>query len=330
MEIAMLTPFKAVSSIAAMTLSGCIFAQGLENYPTRPVTIIVPLAPGAATETEGRIWSNKLSELMGQSFVMEFKPGGSMTLGLSYATKQKPDGYTLAFVSSTYTLLPLLFKDLPFDQIKSFEQVSLLSKRAALLVVSNSLPVHNIKEYVAYAKANPGKINLATSGSASMQYLMGLWLASATDTKVTFIHYKASGAAYADVMAGRVQVFPTTFSGGYSMVKAGKVRAIGIANLQRSKQMPEMATIAEQGIADYEYPSWLGLLAPPKTSSAIISKLHGEITKIAKMQDVQEMLGEDTTLVGSSPDQFRRLVVTETERLRNLVQDNNIKFEESD
>ena len=316
------------TAFLAMLLPAAAFAQGTDSYPSRAVTIIVPLAPGAATDAEGRVWASKLSESLGQQFVMDFKPGGSMTLGLTYAARQKPDGYTLAYVSSTYTLLPLLYKDLPFDTAKSFEFVSLLSKRAAMLAVANNFPVHNIQEYIAYAKANPEKINFATSGNSSVQYMMGLWLTNATNTKVTYIHYKASGAAYPDVLAGRVQMFPTTFSGGYPMVKAGKARAIGVANLQRSKLLPDLPTIVEQGIPDYEYPSWLGLMAPEKTPSAIVNKLQAEAAKIAKMPDVQQRLGEDTTLVANTPEQYRRLVAAETERWRKLVIDNNIKFDE--
>jgi len=323
----MRTTLKAYLFAMVLMAPGAALPQGADSYPSRTVTIIVPLAPGAATEAEGRVWSSKFSETLGQQFVMDFKPGGSMTLGLTYAARQKPDGYTLAYVSSTYTLLPLLFKDLPFDTARNFEFVSLLSRRAAMLVVANSLPVHNIQEFIAYARANPEKINFATSGNSSVQYMMGLWLTTATNTKVTYIQYKASGAAYPDVMAGRVQMFPTTFSGGYPMVKAGKARAIGVANLQRSKLLPDLPTVAEQGIPDYEYPSWLGLMAPEKTPAAIVNKLQSEAARIAKMPDVQQKLGEDTTLVANTPEQYRRVVAAETERWRRLVSDNNIRFD---
>ena len=312
-----------------LSMSGAAFAQGADVYPSRPVTIIVPVAPGAATETEGRMWSAKLGEAIGQQFVMDFKPGGSGTLALTYTARQKPDGYTLAYVTSSYPILPLLFTDLPIDLIKGLEQVSLLSKRGGLLVVSNNLPVRNVQEYIAYARANPGKINFATSGNGTILHLMGLWLQSATNTKVTFIHYKAAGAGYPDLMAGRVDMMPVTFSGGYpTMVKPGKVRAIGTATLQRSAAIPDMPTVAEQGVPDYEYPSWLGLVAPLKTPATVFARLNVEIAKIAKQPDMQQKLGDDTILIGSSPEQFRRVVETETGRWRRLVQENNIKFDD--
>lgn len=320
---------KAASCLTALLLSNAALAQGADNYPARPVTIIVPVAPGAATETEGRVWAGKLGEHLGQQFVMDFKPGGSGTLALTHASRQKPDGYTLAYVTSTYPILPLLFKELPVDLIKGLEQVSQLSQRGGLLAVTNKLPVKNIREYIAYARSNPGKVNFATSGNGSILHLMGLWLTSATKTQVTFIHYKAAGAAYPDLMAGRVDMMPVTFSGGYpSMVKPGKVRAIGTANLQRSAMLPDMPTIAEQGVPDFEYPSWLGLLAPPGTPASVLNRLTTEIAKIAKLPEVQQKLGEDTILIGSTPDQFRRVVITETERWQKLIRENNIKFDE--
>ena len=328
-KVKMQTTLKAACNLIPLLLTGVAFAQNADNYPSRPVTIIAPLAPGAATEAEGRVYANRLSEVLGQQFLMDFKPGGATTVGLAYTARQKPDGYTLAYVNATYSLLPLLFKDLTFDPLKSFEQISLLSKRGAFIVVANTLPVRNIQEYTAYAKANPGKINFGTSGNGSTLHLMGLWLASATNTQLNFIPYKASGAAYPDLMAGRVHMMPVSVSSGYSsMVKPGKIRVIGVANLQRSALMPDMPTVSEQGIPDYEYPSWLGILAPAKTPPAVLTKLHGEIVKMMKVPEIQQKLGEDTQLVGSTPEQFHRLVTTETERWRKLVQDNNIKFDD--
>lgn len=158
------TTLKAASCIAALLASATAFSQGADNYPSRPVNIVVPFAPGAATDIEGRIYATELSKNLGQQFIMDFKPGGVMAIGMSYAMKQKPDGYTLVWVSSTYSLLPLIAKSAPYDSYRDFDQVALMSKRSALVVVPNSLPVTNLKEFIAYAKANPGKLNFATGG----------------------------------------------------------------------------------------------------------------------------------------------------------------------
>ena len=321
---------NSLACFTALMASAGALSQGAENYPSRPVTMIVPFAPGAATDLEGRIYATRLSEVMGQQFLLDFKPGGSMTLGLTQVARQKPDGHTLIFVTSTYSLLPLMFRDLPYDPIRNFAQVSLLSKRGTLLVVSNNLPVRNVQEYVAYARVHPGEINFATSGNGTIQHLLGLWLTSQTNTKVTFVHYKSAAAGYPDIMAGRTHMIPVAFSGGYPvMVAPGKARAIGIASLQRSVLLPELPTVAEQGVPEFEYPSWLGLLATEKTPAAIINKLQTELAKIIKQPDIQQKLGGETTLIASTPEQFRRIAIAETERWQRLLKENNIRIDEA-
>lgn len=321
---------KAATCIAALlgTVSGGVLAQGADTWPNRPVTMIVPFAPGAATDIEGRLYANELTKNLGQQFIMDFKPGGVMTVGMDYAYRQKPDGYSLVYVSSSYSLLPLLYKDKPYDTYKNFEQITLLSKRSAILAVSNNLPVNNIKEYIAYAKANPEKINFATGGVGGIQHLTGLWLESATNTKVTFIHYKAIGASYPDIIAGRTNMVPATFAAGYSNVKAGKMKAIAIASLQRNPLLPDIPTASEQGVTGFEYSSWLGVIAPGGTPAAIVNKVQGEFAKVLKIPEIKQKLGDETSVVGSTPAEFRRHAMGETERWKKLVADNNIKFDD--
>jgi tripartite-type tricarboxylate transporter receptor subunit TctC len=304
-------------------------AQSADNYPSRTVTFVVPFAPGAATDIEGRIYANKLNEAWGQPFVLDFKPGGSMTVGMNYAVRQKPDGYTLLFVSASYSVLPLRFKNLPYDPIKNFEQVSLLSKRSAIIAVAPSLPVSNVKEFVEYARANPTKLNFATAGNGSIQHLTGLWLQSATQTKLTFVHYKAAGASYPDLMAGRAHATPMTFQTSLPLVKSGKVKAIGVASLQRNALLPDLPTFHEQGVPDFEYSTWLGLLAPEKTPPAIINKLQAELAKIIKHPDVTDKLGQETALMATTPAEFRRHVAAETARWVRLIKEFDISFDDA-
>ena len=319
--------FRAGSCIAAMLLSGATLAQdAATNFPSRPVTVVVPFAPGAATDIEGRLYSNELSRNLGQQFVMDFKPGAVMAVGMNFAVKQKPDGYTLVWVSSTYSLLPLLTK--AYDPYRDFDQIALMSKRSAILAVSNNMPFKTIREYIAYAKANPGQINFATGGNGGIQHLTGLWLTSATDTQVTFVHYKSISGAYPDLMAGRTHMIPGTFSAAFPVVKSGKIRAIAIASLQRNPAMPDLPTATEQGVPGFEYSSWLGLIAPARTPVPIINKLYGELAKIIKIPDIKEKLGDETTLLALPPAEFRKVSMTETERWKKLVADNNIKFDD--
>ena len=303
-------------------------AQGADNYPNKPVTIITPYAPGAATDIEGRLYANELSKNLGQQFIMDFKPGGVMTVGMNYAARQKPDGYNLVWTSSTYSLLPLLTKDRNYDPVKDFDTVALMSKRSAILVVANDLPVKNVKELIAYAKANPGKLNWATGGNGGIQHLTGLRFTSATGTDMTYVHFKSISAAYPDLMASRVHVLPGTFAAAFPMVKAGKIRAIAIASLQRNPALPDLPTATEQGVPGFEYSSWLGMLAPAKTPTAIVNKLYGELAKIIKIPEIKEKLGDETTLLALGPAEFRKIASTETARWQKLLSDNNIKLEE--
>ncbi len=316
-----------LSALSSMLLPGMVLAQPVA-YPSRPVTMIVPFVPGAATDIEGRIYASRLSENLGQQFVLDFKPGGTMTIGMNAAVKAAPDGYTLLYVSASYSLLPLMARNLPYDPMKNFEQVSLLSKRSALIVISPSLPVKNVAELIAYVKARPGEINFATAGAGSIQHLTGLWLASATDTRMTYVHYKAAGASFPDVMAGRAHLTPMTFQTGLTYVKSGKLRAVGVASMERNALLPDLPTFAEQGVPEFEYSTWLGLLAPEKTPLPIINRIQAELVKVIKHPDVAQKLGAETRLMATTPDEFRRHVTRETERWRKLVQENGIRFEE--
>ena len=316
------------SCIAALFAPAAAFAQGADNYPNKPVNIVTPYAPGAATDIEGRLYANELSKNLGQQFIMDFKPGGVMTVGMNYAARQKPDGYNLVWTSSTYSLLPLLHKDRNYDPVKDFDTVALMSKRSAILVVANDLPVKNVKELIAYAKANPGKLNWATGGNGGIQHLTGLWFASATGADMTYVHFKSISAAYPDLMASRVHVLPATFSAGFPMVKSGKIRAIAIASLQRNPELPDLPTATEQGVPGFEYSSWLGMLAPAKTPPAIINKLYAELQKVAKVPEIKEKLGAETTILALGPQEFRKIASSETARWQKLITDNKINLEE--
>ena len=248
---------------------------------------------------------------------------------MTYVARSAPDGYTLLLGSSTYPLMPLVYRDLPYDPIKAFTPISLMSKRLALLVVNPSLPISNVAEYIAYAKAHPGEINFATSGSGGIQHLTGAWLNSITGTQTTFIHYgKGTGSLIGDLLGGRVHMLPMTFSTGLPLVKSGKLRALGVASLQRAPLLPDMPTLAEQGLRDFEYSSWLGILAPSRTPDGVIQTLAVELAKVARTPEVVQKLSGDGFLIGNSPEEFRRHIQVEGDRWRKLVQDAGIKFEE--
>lgn len=302
------------------------FAQGADpaaSYPSRPVTMVTPFAPGASVDLEGRIFSNELAKALGQPFVMDFKPGGTMAVGMTHALRQKPDGHTLVWVSSAYAILPLIVKDGSYDPVKDFEQVSLMTRRYAVLCVPNDLPAKNLKEFIAYAKARPGELNFGTGGGGGVQHLQGLMLESAAGIKFTYVHYKGLGASYPDLMSGRTHIVPVTFSAAVPMIKGGKMRPIALSATERNTVLPEVPTALEQGV-NWEYASWLGLIAPAKTPTAIINKVQGELAKIVRLPEVRQKFGDDTTLVASTPAEFKKHFLGESGRWRKLVAESGI------
>ncbi len=318
------------SALCIMAMvAGAAQAQGKADpaagYPSRPVTMVVPFAPGGAADVEGRIFSNALANSLGQPFVMDYKPGGTMAVGMTFAARQKPDGYTMVWVSSTYATLPLIVKDGSYDPVKDFDPVSLLNKRYSILCVTNSFPAKNLKEYVAYARANPGAVNFGTGGAGGTQHLQGLMLELATGAPVTYVHYKSVGATYPDLIAGRAHIVPVTFGLALPMLKAGKLRAIAISARERNPALPDLPTALEQGI-NWEYSSWLGLIAPAGTPAPIVNKVQGALVRIIKEPEVLKKFGEEYTLVASTPAEFRRHYLSETERWRKLAAETGIEL----
>ena len=325
--------------IATVGLAGCataLIAPSLaqaQAWPAKPVTIIMPVSPGVAADIEMRAFTDKLAEDLGQNFVRDYKPGAGTMLSLTSIAKAKPDGYTLGGANINLALVPLKYPDAPFDYLKSFDYVSLLTKRLNAILVSTQYPIHNIKEYVAYAKAHPGELNFTDSGEGSTDHITGSWLANLTGTQVTFIHYKDSKNQQVDLMAGRVHMASITLSeGGSAMVlmKANKMRAIAVAASQRSPLAPDVPTAAEQGLKDFDAPSFLGMIAPAGTPAAVTTKLQSEFARIAKLPETQKAVGAGTVLVGAPGAELRKTVQTLTERYRKVVADNKINMKGDD
>ena len=300
-----------------------------DAFPSRPVQIVVPFTPGGATDIEARVYAQKLSDSTGKPFVVDYKPGAGGSIGTAFVAKSAPDGHTLLIISSTFTVNPAFYKNLPYDAIKDFAAVSLMSKRVTVLIAYPSFPATTIKDYIAHARANPGKINMAATGAGGIQHLAGAWLHSATNTRVTFVQYKGTSPLNVDLVAGRVDVNATPFVNIMPLVKAGKLKVLGILSDDPSPLIPGVQTAAEQGAPGYSYSSWLGVIAPRSTPGAIINKLSAELAKAARAPDVvQKFAPEGSTMVGSPPKVLQDLIVVELERWRKIVQENDIKLEE--
>ncbi len=299
------------------------------SYPSRLVTVINPFAPGGAVDRDTRLYIQKLSESFGKPFVMDYKSGAGTTIGTGYVAKAAADGYTLLSVTSTFSVNPAIYTKLNFDTERDIAPVSHMYSRAAVLVVHPSFPARNWQEYVAYVKANPGKVNFGTAGGGSIYHIGGAWLHSEIGAKATFVHYKGAGPIMLDIVAGTIDAFPPTVATALPQVKAGKLRVIANMSAARSPLLPDMRTIAEQGLPGFDFTSWGGILTTGGTPAAIINKLSNELAKIAKSPDVLQIAATDGTLmIGSTPEAFQKLIATEIVRWKKVVQENNIRLEE--
>jgi tripartite-type tricarboxylate transporter receptor subunit TctC len=321
---------KWCSAAAATLLAASAFSQGAADaYPSKPVTVVNPYAPGGTADTETRLYTAKLMAMTGQPFIVDYKPGAGTAIGTAYVAKAPADGHTLLVATGSLTVLPALYKDLTFDAVKDFAPVSLMSQRTSVLIAHPSFPAKNFVEYIAYAKAHPGKINFGTAGAGSITHLAGAWIDGATRTSATFIHYKGTGPVMPDLLAGRVDVTAAGLLSALPFIKSGKLRAVAVMGAQQSKLLPGVQTIAEQGIPGYNYASWLGISAPGSTPPAIVNKLSEVLARVAKSPDVAGPLeAEGGTMIGSTPAQFRQVIVTEIERWQKVVRDAGIKLEQ--
>ena len=301
-----------------------------DNWPSsRPVTIVNPFTPGAVTDIEGRLYAQKLSENTGKSFILDYKPGAGAMVGAGFVAKAPADGHTLLIATSGLTIAPLIFDNLGFDPLKDIAYVSMMTKRAPPLVANPKFPPNNGAEYIAYARANPGKINFGTSGATGAGHLSMQVLHQLTGTKATFIHYKGGSATFNAVMSGELDVAIGSVIAAMPLVKAGKVKVLGIMSAQRVPQFPDMPSIAETTVAGWEYAPWMGFATAAKTPSALLNRVNAELVKVARDQALGEKLASDATImVGNTRQDFTQFVTNEAARWRKVVADIGLKLEE--
>jgi len=319
----------ACAAAAAFAAPNFAHAQA-GNYPNRPVTIVVPFAAGGTTDSELRLYTGKLQASTGQSWVFDFRGGAGTTIGVGYALRAAPDGYTILSTNSGITVIPNFYPELGHSVVSQLITVTQLSDRSAAIITSVAgLPnVHTVQDLIAYAKANPGKLNCNTSGPGAATHIACAALSNVLGIPITPVHYKGVGPGQIDLIAGRTQVSVGTVYNAWNQVKAGKLRYIAAMGAKRSKLMPDMPTTHEMGY-DVDYPSWLGVFAPPKTPKAIVDKLNAEWVKAVKSPDVVEALDKTgSTAVGSSVEEFRIAFAKELAVSKKIIEQNNIKIEQ--
>jgi tripartite-type tricarboxylate transporter receptor subunit TctC len=285
--------FRASAAAAAVVMLGLAAPQPVhaQAYPTRTVTLIVPSTAGGGTDIIARLIGDQLSKQVGQAFVVENRPGAGLVVGTVAASKASPDGYTLLVgLNGSMAVNPSLFANLAYDPIRDFTPVAMLADYPFLVVVNNDLPVKSIKDLIALAKSKPGQINYASGGNGTGQHLSTEQFKMMTGTDLAHVPYRGAQPAYLDVISGRVPVFFDNMSGAMSLVKGGKVRALAITSKTRSPLMPDVPTVAESGLPDFEYHTWFGLWAPKNTPRPVVEKLHAEVKKALSDPTVREKI----------------------------------------
>ena len=267
----------AVLTALAASLSVPIAAQ---TYPSKPVRLIVPFAPGGFTDVVARILGQRLSVSMGQQFIIENKAGAGSTIGTDFVAKAAPDGYTLVMISTTHVISPWIYKSMPYDPIKSFVPVTKLVDSPYVLLVNPKVPARNVQEFIALAKASPDTLRYASSGNGSSQHLMGGLFASLTGTKLQHVPYRGSSGAATDLVAGVVESSFAGVPNALAQVPAGRLRALAVTTAKRIPQLPDVPTLQEAGVPGYEASVWLALLAPAGTPRDIVNRLNAEVAKL--------------------------------------------------
>jgi len=304
---------KVLALGAACTAASTALAN---DFPSRPIKIVVPAAAGGPTHITAQMLAEKMQASLGQPVIVEPKPGAGNNLGAEFVAKSAPDGYTLLFATTgTHAINQTLFKKLPFDPIKDFEPVSLVVQYPLMLVVASDLPVKSVKELIEYAKKNPGKLNRASGGMGTSMHLSGELFVKQANIEAPHIPYKGSAPALNDLMGGHVQLMFDSMITTMPLVEGGQLRALAVTGKKRSPLLPNVPTIAESGLPDYEATGWTGIVVPAGTPRDVIMKLNKAIVDAIKSPAVQETFKKQAAEpVGSSPEEFAAFIRKETDK----------------
>ena len=311
-----------LARLVAFTLFAAVAGIGLASaadYPTRTVRWVVPYPPGGTTDVLARIVAQWLSDKMGQQFIIENKPGGGNNIGVEMVVNAPPDGYTMLLVNPANGINATLYKNLPFNFIRDIAPVAGLVRTPNVMEVTNSFPAKSVAEFIAYCKANPGKINMASSGSGTSVHLSGELFKSMTGCSMLHVPYKGAGPALTDLIAGQVHVLFDNLPSSAGHIKAGSVRALGVTSGQREPSLPNIPTVGET-VPGYEATAWFGIGMPKGTPREIIEKVNAEVNRALadpKMRDRLAELGGKP--IAGTPEDFGRIIAAETEKWSKVV-----------
>lgn len=319
----------------AIALTACVaFAAAsptaAQSYPTKPIRIVVPYAPSGGTDVIARLLAKKLSETFGQAVVVDNRSGAGGIVGTELVTHAPADGYTLLLTSSAHTIVPAMGTRTPYDPVKDFTPISLLTAQPYLMVVHSSVAASTVEEFIALAKSRNGQINYGSGGIGTAPHLAGELLQSIASVKLVHVPYKGGGPALVGVVTGEVEMLFSSLPTTLPQAQAGKVKILGISSLKRSAAAPSVPTLAEAGVPGFEVINWYGVLAPAKTTERAVTKLHDTIVRVLHAPDIAARLAADgTDVVGDSPAQFREYLEKEITKWRQVVRTTGVTAQET-
>ena len=312
----------------ALTLALGGAAQAQNNYPDKPIHFVVPYPPGGGTDVIARIVVERFQAALGQTVIIDNKGGAGGSIGSDLVAKAAPDGYTVLFTLSSHTINPAILQKLTFDTVRDFEPVGMVASLPQLLAVNNDVPVKTVAELIALARAKPDSLSFASVGNGSPGHLAGELLKLRTGTKMTHIPYRGGGPAVTDVMGGQVPLLWVSIPAAAQFVKTGKLRALAVSTVKRSAAFPDVPTLQEAGIKDFEVDSWYAMFVPAKTPRAIIDKLNKALNTVVAEPAIREkLLAQGAEGVGGTPEALAAVVAAELPRWAKLAKDANIKAE---
>ncbi len=318
-----------VCALLAAGMLAVATVAAAEGYPDRPVKLVVPFPPGGPLDVTGRLIAQKLTDAWRQPVVVENKPGAGGNIGADLVAKSAPDGYTILLGAlSTHAVNPSLYAKMPYDAVKDFVPITLLATTPNVLVVNPSLPVNSVKDLVAYAKANPGKLAFGSGSNGSAGHLAGELFKVDTGTDIIHVPYKGGAPATQALLAGDVQFMFDNLANATPQVKAGKLKALAVTTAQRSKLAPELPTMAEAGLPGFDISTWYGLMAPAGTPKDVIAKWNAEVVKILTTPEVRERLAaQGAEAAPTTPEQFAAFIGSEIPKYARIVKASGAKVD---
>ena len=320
----------ALRLLAALTLLGMTASLvAAQQYPVKPIRLVLPYPPGGGSDTIGRLLAQKMSEGLGQQVVVENRGGAGGNIGMEVVARSAPDGYTIVLaLTAQLAVNPSLFQKVPYDPLKDYSPITLLGSGGYILVVHPSLPVKSVKELIALAKTRPGQLAYSSSGNGSGGHLAAELLNSMAGIKMLHVPYKGGGPALMDLIAGQVQVLFSTQLASWPHVQSGRIRALASSIAKRPASLPDLPTVAEAGVPGFDAGVWYGVLAPAGTPREIVIKLNGEVVRVLNQPDYRNLLVNNTIEpIGSPPEELSRYIKSELVKWAKVVKDAHVRVD---